>query len=122
MKKLIALILFVGLVVFLYKSCPDKEAHTEALSEVMPEFLNEQLSSIGIESTITDNAEIQAVLKAVGPAIIDVDSYFLFSIGRENVTGENNMISLGIGGHVFTFNDEIVKKAYNLYQNAAEKF
>mgnify|MGYP003292381576 CR=1 FL=1 len=114
MRKLLSFILFIGLVAFLYTYCPDESAHVEALADELPELLNEKLNEIGLDNGTADlgtNQAVQDVIKTLAPRLVDVDNYILFSIGREMMSGENNVVSFGIGGHVFTFNDEIVQKA-----------
>ena len=114
MRSLINLILFIGLVAFLYTYCPDESAHAEALSDALPELLNDKLDEIGLNNDLADlstNPALQDVIKTLAPRLLDVDNYLVFSIGREKLSGENNIVSLGIGGHVFTFKDEIVQKA-----------
>lgn len=119
MKKLIGLILFVGLLLFLFTSCPEKEAHTETIAEILPEILpevmpkelpdafNQKLIAVFAESILNGDPETN---KAIAKSLVDVDDYWLFSIGRETFTGDSHVVSFGIGGHVFTINDDIVKK------------
>lgn len=112
MKKFIGLLIFIGLLVFLYFSCPDKTAHDEALSESLTEVINDKLSSSGIATE-----DVKKIIKEVGSYMVDVDSYLIFSLGKFN----DEVVSFGIGGYVFTFNDEIVKKGAEFAQSAKEK-
>lgn len=120
MKKLLGLIIFVGLVVFLYKTCPTKEAHAEALADVVPELINAKLSEIGIENALGENAQVSEAMQQVAQAMIDVDNYFIFSIGKENFTASDHVVSFGIGGYVFTVNDEIFQKTSDAFETAKE--
>ena len=113
MKKLLNFILFIGFIGFLYVTCPDDSAHAEALSEALPEYFCEQLggSELGDElSDLTDDPAMLNFIKALAPKLVVVDNYLLVSIGREKLSGEDNVISVGMCGHVFTFKDEIVNK------------
>ena len=62
------------------------------------------------------------VMQLLGDNMVDVDSYFLFSLGRMELNGEEQIVSFGIGGHVFTFNDKIVKQGANLVQKVQSMF
>ena len=118
MKKLIGFLLLIGLIVFLFTTTPEESDHVEALSEALPEFINEKLNTIGLDSELSNDPRVQEFISILGPTFVEVDNYFLCSIGREKLTGDENMISFGIAGHVFTFNDDVVKKA----QGFAEQF
>lgn len=118
MKKIIGLLLFIALIVFLYKSCPDKDAHAEALSEVIPEMVNAKFSEFGIDNVLGSNNQPSEALQHFARAIIDVDDYLLFSIGRENFTANDHVVSFGIAGHVFTVNDEVFQTANDLFESA----
>lgn len=110
MKKLFNLIIFVLLIGFLYVTCPDDSAHVDALSEALPEYFKEQIGLDNEFSELKNNPAMQNLINALAPKLVDVDNYLLVSIGREKFSGEDQIVSFGIGGHVFTFNDEIVKK------------
>ena len=120
MRKLIGLVLFVALLAFLYKTCPLKEAHSEALSEVIPELINERFNEIGLGKLLDENGEPNTALQELAGAVVDVDDYILFSIGRENFTENEHVVSFGIGGHVFTVNDEVFQKTSDFFESAKE--
>ena len=121
MKKLIGLIIFVGLIVFLYSSCPDKKDHTEALSDSVTQILGEQVP--GFDASMISNIPgFDGVMQFLGDNIVDVDNYFLFSLGRMELNGKEQVVSFGIGGHVFTFNDKIVKDGASLVQKVQNMF
>jgi hypothetical protein len=119
MKKLIGLAIFIGLIVFLYSSCPDKDDHTEALSDSVTEIISSQVPGMDAK-TLSSIEGMDDILKWVGNNMVDVDNYFVFSLGKMDLGGEEQVVSLGIGGHVFTFNDKIVKEGANLYQKGSE--
>ena len=121
MKKLIGLIIFVALIVFLYSSCPEKKDHTEALSDSVTQILGEQGPGFDA-SMISSIPGFDGVMQLLGDNMVDVDSYFLFSLGRMELNGEEQIVSFGIGGHVFTFNDKIVKQGANLVQKVQSMF
>lgn len=118
MKKLIGLAIFVGLIVFLFSSCPDKKDHTEALSDSVTQIIGEQVPGIDV-SLLNSIPGMDGVMSFIGDNLVDVDNYFLFSLGKMDLGGKEQVVSFGICGHVFTFNDKIVKESAGLYQKAS---
>ena len=114
MKKLIGLAIFIGLIVFLISSCPDKEAHKLALSDDVTELVNDELTSLNIDNSLTETSEFKTLINGLAVAAVDVDNYFLFSIGKVDLGEKEQVVSFGIGGFVITFNDEIVKQVAEL--------
>jgi hypothetical protein len=120
MKKLIALGVFVLLIAFLAGTCPDKQDHNEALSEGITELLSK---NAGINADfITNNPEAQKLIRSVGDNMVFVSNYFIFSLGKIQFDGEEQVVSLGIAGHVFTFNDKIVQESISLLEKAKNQF
>lgn len=119
MKKLIGLAIFIGLIVFLYSSCPEKSDHTEALSDSVSQIISEQVPGVDV-NTLSSIPGFDGVLQFVGENMVDVDNYFLFSLGKMDLGGKEQVVSFGICGHVFTFNDKIVKEGANLYEKASK--
>lgn len=119
MKKLIGLAIFIGLIVLLYSTCPEKKDHTEALSDSVSQIISEQVPGVDV-NTLSSIPGFDGVLQFVGENMVDVDNYFLFSLGKMDLGGEQQVVSLGICGHVFTFNDKIVKEGANLYEKASK--
>ena len=116
-KALIAIIavLIVGAAAVV--TCPDKQAHKDAIMAVVNEKINEDLK--------TDDADFQglsALFGSIGSSIaggiienrLVVKNHFLWSMGEfQNLDGEYNQISVGVFGHVFTFNKEDLDKAFD---------
>lgn len=116
-KTLIAIIavLIVGAAAVV--TCPDKQAHKDAIMSVVNEKINDELK--------TDDAEMQGLSALFGSLgsgiagrIIDnrlvVRNHFLWSTGElQDLNGEYNQVSVGVFGHIFTFNKEDLDKAIN---------
>ena len=104
-------LLFTLIIVFISGfcviSCPDKEAHSEAIMENVNELIDEEATK-----DVTNDTEKALVLLAsslvsgISNLVIDsrlsVDNYFLFSIGRVTFEGESRIVSIGMLNHVFT--------------------
>lgn len=111
MKKLgLALIILLILGVTAVVTCPDKEAHKDAITKVINEVVQEEL---GVKEE--DNLGILKGLANIGAGIFleskfSVDNYFVCSVGRILYGAENEAVSLGVFGHVFTFSKENIKE------------
>lgn len=120
MRSLISFVLFIVLAVFLFSTCPDKQEHVDALSDEVTAMIAEKLGNSAMAEQISTSPEMQELIAQFGPSMIDVDNYFVFSLGKINLSGEEQTVSLGIGGHVFTFSDKIVQAAGELATKAGE--
>ena len=116
MKKVLIAITAVSIVcAAAVVTCPDKQAHKDAIMAVVNEKINEELK--------TDDAEWQglsALFGSLGTGIaggiienrLVVKNHFLWSTGEiQNLDGEYDRISVGVFGHIFTFNKEDLDKA-----------
>lgn len=109
----IAALLIVGVAAVM--TCPDKQAHKDAIMAVVNEKINEELK--------TDDADMQGLSALFGSLgtgiasrIVDnrlvVKNHFLWSTGEfQDLDGEYNQIPVGVFGHIFTFNKEDLDKA-----------
>lgn len=121
MKKLILLILIVGAAVGAAFTCPDKAAHKKALLRTANVYVNDKVDDAvgtkGIGGAIGKG--LKAVKQVVGaPAAsliinqyLEVEDYYLFSLGKINKGGESKVVSLGIFGQVITPTTDMIDKA-----------
>ena len=102
MKKVWYALLIVAVICLV--TCPDKDAHTEALTNMANDVIQKEVAN-------TADGEGWAMLgSALGAGIaniaisttLTVDNYFLFSVGRISWMGEEETVSVGILNHVFT--------------------
>ena len=113
-------LLFILIIVFISGfsviSCPDKEAHSEAIMENINELIDEEATK-----DVTNESEkalallASSLVSGISNLVIDsrlsVDNYFLFSIGRVTFEGESRIVSIGMLNHVFTdINDNLKKE------------
>ena len=117
MKKILIAILAVLIVgaAAAVLTCPDKQAHKDAIMAVVNEKINEEL-----KTDDDDWQGLSAVFGSLGSGIASgivdnrlvVKNHFLWSTGEfQNFDGEYNQISVGLFGHIFTFNKEDMDKA-----------
>ena len=96
-------------------TCPDKQAHKDAIMAVVNEKINEELQ--------TDDEEYQGLSALFGTLgsgiasrVVDnrlvVKNHYLWSTGEfQNFDGEYQQVSVGIFGHIFTFNKQDLDRA-----------
>ncbi|MBQ2521541.1 MAG: DUF4359 domain-containing protein [Bacteroidales bacterium] len=111
MKKLyVILLVILGIGGVAVVSCPDKEAHQEAITAVLNQKLNETIDDD--VCTLFYSALGAGVIKILVENRLTVQNHFLYSTGELlNLDGEYNQVSLGLFGHVFTFKKEDLDEA-----------
>ena len=113
-------LLFTLIIVFISGfcviSCPDKEAHSEAIMENINELIDEEATKDVTNDTEKALALLaSSLVSGISNLVIDsrltVDNYFLFSIGRVTFEDESRIVSIGMLNHVFTdINDNLKKE------------
>ena len=91
-------------------TCPNKNAHSEALMKLFNVALASELSEI----TTEENENWVMLGSILGSGIAEyvinqklmVDNYFVCSIGRFNYEGEECIVSVGVLNHIFTKSKE----------------
>ena len=96
-------------------TCPDKQAHKDAILAVVNEKIDEELQ--------TDDAGLQvlsSLFGTIGSGIagrvienrLVVENHFLWSTGKiKDFDGDYQLVSVGVFGHIFTFSKEDLDKA-----------
>ena len=99
---------------------PDKDDHCRAITKVSRTWMTETISDMGgtgIIGGIVKVGSTQLIRSAINQ-FVDVDNYVLFSMGYIDTGAEKSRVSLGILGHVFTFEkshiDEKLQEAIGL--------
>ena len=117
MKKIIALIVFVALIAGACFTCPDKKAHRKALTEAAGQYGEDKLGE-ATDGDKTLGSIAKALRKAGDPVVglaigkmLQVDNYYLFSIGKIKRGEDTQMVSFGIYGHVFTPTTSMIDNA-----------
>ena len=116
-KVLIALLVVLVIGAVAVVTCPDRQAHKDAIMAVVNESINDELGTPDPESQ-----GLSAIFGSIGSSVagyfidnrLTVKNHFVFSTGElRDLDGENKRVSLGVFGHVFTFDKEDLKKAVN---------
>ncbi len=110
MMKVILYVLLIILVLggICVVTCPDQEAHSEALKGLVNKVITKELSG---EDEDADLVMFGSMIgTGIGGFVIDnilnVENYFICSIGTITYDGETQIVSIGLLNHVFTVDDE----------------
>ena len=111
-KKLgliITVVAIAGLLLAMALSCPKKTQHTEALTDMVTSLINE---SVEDDEFLTALSALfsGSISKLVINNSVEVDDYFLFSVGKFEYEGKSNVVSVGVLGHVFIVSKGKIKK------------
>ena len=104
-KKIVAIAVIVIAIIILALSCPNKQTHVEALNNAIMTYLTESMSK---DSTMTKDGSDElatGLASSIVPKVLNsklnVNNYFLFSVGEFTDEGKTKTVSFGILGHVF---------------------
>ena len=112
MKKfLIFLLVVLGIGAVAVVTCPDKEAHKDAILNVVKEALADEVNT-GSEN------DLSGILAGIGSSVsgwiidkgLTVENHFVYSVGKFANGDEPKTVSVGVFGHIFTFSKEDLKK------------
>lgn len=115
MKKLLLLIVIIAIALVGVITCPQKDAHTDALMKLVNVALDTELSKNAKTEEEMGFAMLGSILgSGIGEIVIDkkllVDNYFVCSVGRVVLDGEEKIVSLGFFNHVFTMPEDKLKE------------
>lgn len=114
MKKLLLFILIlVAVAGVCVVTCPDKEAHSEALKDLVNTVLTEELAEVESEAGFVAFGSMLGTGLAgiVLDNTLKVENHFVCSVGTITYAGKTKIVSLGILNHVFTADKEDFKQA-----------
>ena len=113
MKKLLIVAIILLLAVLMTQMVPDKQAHKEAMMEAITEFVDEEAEQRGFGDNVLTNLGKGVVLKTVETALnskLKVDNYFILNTTHVRLKGKDQILSLGVFGHVFTFDKKMLRE------------
>lgn len=89
-------------------TCPDREAHSAALKDLVNQVITAELSSEEEDAGIVMFGSM--IGTGLGGIVIDnilnVENCFVYSIGTITYNGEPRIVSLRLLNHVFTVDEE----------------
>ena len=122
---LIAALILAILFATMVFTCPNRQAHEQAIQEVtkawVDDKVDENLGAItgvgGVFGDLINKALKQLTGIGTDKVIsnyLDVKNYLVCSVGRMSIAdNEEKTVSLGVFGHVFTFGKEDIEKAWS---------
>lgn len=130
MKKFLFFIILVAAVVGAVVTCPDKKAHKEALADAFAEYASYKIDESkdnGFGDILNQGlnalrkAGADKVMEATLGAFLEVDNYYVCSVGSIKRDGEKKLISIGLFGHVFTPTSSMIDNALNRQKGSKEE-
>jgi hypothetical protein len=114
MKKLLVVIIILAVAILMTQTLPDKKAHKRAMMKAVSEYVDEKAEENGFHSNVITNLGKSVVNFAAATAIdakLKVNNYYLFNTTSVRLKGEDKLLSIGLFGHVFTFDKEMLREA-----------
>ena len=114
MKKLLVLILLVGIAILMTLTRPDKKAHKEAMMKAVSEYVEEEAAERGMDNNVFGKVGKSLIKTAVSAAIdmkLQLNDYVLFNTTHVHLKGEDKTLSVGLFGQVITFDKEMLREA-----------
>ena len=127
MKKLLVVVIVLLVAVLMTMTVPDKQEHKEAMMKAINEFVEEEaVDKLG--DNVLAKLGKSVVVKTVETALnskLKVDNYYLFNTTHVRLKGEDKVLSVGVFGHVFTFDKKMLREkleeALNVKDEAANE-
>ena len=114
MKKLLFLVLIVGVAIIMSLTKPDKKAHKEAMMKAIAEYVDDEAEDRGFGNNVLTNLGKSVVRSAASLAIdlkLKLDDYFVVNATHIRMDGKDQMLSLGLFGKVITFDKNMLREA-----------
>ena len=114
MKKLLTIVIILLAAVLMTQTVPDKRAHKEAMMKAVKELVDEEAENRGFKDNGLTRIGKSIVNSAIETALnskLKVDNYYLFNTTHIRQGDENKLLSVGIFGHVFTFDKKMLREA-----------
>ena len=122
MKKLIGLVIVVLIAFVMAMTVPDKKAHKSAMMKAVKEYVDEEAANRGFADNGLTRVGKNLVVKTIEEVLsnkLRVTNYFLFNTTHIEMKEKDKLLSVGMFGHVFTFDKEMLRDA--LEGSALEK-
>ena len=112
MKKLLIIISVLLLAVIMMITTPDKQVHKDAMMSAIRDFVDDEADSLGLGDNVLTDIGKGIVNKTVEKALnskLEMHDYLLFNTTYVKLKGEEQMLSLGLFGHVITFDKKMLR-------------
>ena len=121
MKKFLIGAILLVVVIAMAKTVPDKKAHKKAMMEAVKAYVNDEVEEKYGDNILTDLGKgiVNKTIEVALNSKLEVNNYLIFNTTSVEVDDETKTLSLGVFGHVFTFDKEMLRDA--LEASAKEK-
>lgn len=112
MKKFLIVVIVLLVAVLMKLTVPDKQDHKEAMMTAIHEFVEEEAKS-RFGDNVLSNLGGNIVAKTVELALntkLKVHDYIVCNTTYVKLNGKEQLLSLGMFGHVFTFDKEMLRE------------
>ena len=123
MKKLLIVAIVLLIAVLMAMTVPDKQEHKEAMMKAVTEFVDEEAAEKYGDNVLT-NIGKGVVLKTVEVALnskLREGRHVLWNTTYVHLKGEDQLLSVGLLGHVFTFDKEMLREKLEEAMKAKEE-
>lgn len=115
MKKLIGVVIVLFIAILMALTVPDMDAHKKAMMKAITEYVDEEAANKGIPNNPVTRFAKKTVTKAIEHVLsskLEESNYLIFNTTHIEMEDETNkLLSLGMFGHVFTFNKDMLREA-----------
>ena len=113
MKKLLAIVIVLLVAVLMALTKPDEQKHKDAMMSAIKEFVDQEAQDRGFKDNVLTKLGKSVVNTAIKTALntkLKFNDYYVVNTSYVKLDGENQLLSLGAFGHVFTFDKEMLKE------------
>ncbi len=123
MKKLLSIIIVLLIAVLMVLTTPDKKAHKAAMMEAIQEYVEEEAESRLGKNVLADLSSVLAnnSIKALLNYKLKLHDYYLFTTTTMRMDGKDQLMSVGLFRHVFTFDKEMLKERLQKAENSDDE-
>ena len=122
MKKLIGVVVVLFIAILMALTVPDMDAHKKAMMKAITEYVDEEAANKGIPDNPVTRFAKKNVTKAIEHVLsskLEESNYLIFNTTHIEMKEKDKLLSVGMFGHVFTFDKEMLRDA--LEGSALEK-
>ena len=112
MKKLLIVVILLLVAVLMTLTVPDKQAHKEAMMKAVDEYVSEEAESRFGDNVLTNigkNVAVKTIELAMNSKL-EVHNYLLWNTTSVHLKDKDQLLSVGLFGHVFTFDKEMLRE------------
>ena len=115
MKKLLVIIILLICAILMTQTVPDKKEHKAAMMKAIKEYVGEEAENRLGDNILADLSKVFAnnAIRATLTAKLKVHNYYLFNTTSMRLDGKDQLMSVGMLGHVFTFDKDMLRDRLN---------